>query len=608
MILSVRGLTVSAPIDGQTVEILRDIDFDIGAGRVLGLVGESGAGKSMIGHIIARTQPAGFAVSRGSLVYDGCDLAHADARTLRALLGDRITFIPQEPLSALNPLRSIGVHCDEHLARLDVPRSDRRRRSVAALSKVRLADPERLLDRYPFELSGGMSQRVLIALAFASNPALVIADEPTTALDVSTQATIANLIRRMQRDHGTALLFITHDLRLAAHVADDVMVLYAGELVERGPARRVLETPQHPYTRALKAAIPSLRGPIRRLLALPEHMPGPAQLARLPGCRFAPRCPVRDATCAGAISALREIAPRHVVRAKQACEATMPERPPVDRMTVSAAAAPLLTVHSVSKTYNGTRDWRGRLPPPVEAVKKVSLTLRPGEILGVVGESGSGKSTLARLVMGLETATQGSITLEGEDITRTSARTRSIRLAAMQLVFQDPQSALNPRRSVGSIVTQGMEAQGSRFTPEQRLARARELLAETGLPPDLLARYPSQLSGGQKQRVNIGRALCITPRIMIADEIVSGLDVSVQAQILNLLLDLRERRGIAVLFVSHDLAVVRYICSRLIVMWRGEVVESGEIEAVFASPQHPFTRELLAAAPPDDLGAPWPRP
>ena len=606
MILAARNISVTATLGGRVVDVLRNLDFAIEPGKVLGVVGESGAGKSMIGRIIARTLPAGFTIGRGSLDYGGVDLKNANRGQLRNLLGDRITFIPQEPMSALNPLLTVGAQFDEHLGRLRVPRHLRRDRTISALTEVRLVEPERLLGRYPFELSGGMCQRVIIALAFASDPALVIADEPTTALDVSTQATIAGLIRRMQREHGTALLFITHDLRLAAHVADVIMVLYAGEIVERGPARSVLDTPQHPYTRALKAALPSLHGPVRRLFALPDQMPGLAALADLPGCRFAPRCPVRNARCVAEISELREIAPGHVVRSQPACAAAMPAIAPVQAPTSGSIAEPLLSVENVSKSYRGPRDWRGRRAPAIEAVRQVNLSVRPGEIVGVVGESGSGKSSLARLIMGLEQPTSGRIVLDGLDVTRTTAHTHRVRLSTMQLVFQDPQSALNPRRTIGSIVTQSMEAPHARVTAAERLARARQLLAETGLPPELLDRFPSQLSGGQRQRANIGRALCITPRLIVADEIVSGLDVSVQAQILNLLLDLRDARGIAVVFISHDLAVVRYVCSRLIVMRRGEVVESGAVESVFANPQHAYTRELLAAAPPEDFSAPWP--
>jgi peptide/nickel transport system ATP-binding protein len=612
MILQARGLTVSAQSGGRAIEVLRDIDFAIPRGKVLGLVGESGAGKSMIGRVMAQALPSGFAVTGGSLMFSPPgsgpeDLVTMPKRALSHLLGDRIAFIPQEPLTALNPLLTVRAQFCEHLGRLGVPAAAWRERMIAALDEVRLKSPETVIERYPFQLSGGMCQRVLIAMAFISKPLLVVADEPTTALDVSTQATIVGIMRGLQRDHDTALLFITHDLRLAAHICDDILVLYAGEVVERGPARSVSKAPRHPYTRALQAANPPLDGPLTRLNTLPDQMPGLAGFADLEGCRFASRCPTRQTGCLVETPVLHQIDHGHFIRCAKACAAVEAAVPALPRAAHSPLSGkPLLVIDGVAKHYAGRRDWLGRRGPGVDAVKRASLTVRPGEFVGVVGESGSGKSTLARLIMGLEAPSSGRVLVDGSDVTVNSNAARSIRLGALQMVFQDPQSALNPRRPVERLVTQTMEAKGSHATAADRLARARQLFSETGLPPDLIDRYPAQLSGGQKQRVNIARALCVTPRLLVADEIVSGLDVSVQAQILNLLLDLREARGIALLFISHDLAVVRYLCTRIVVMRHGLVVEEGETAAIFASPRHPYTRALLAATPPDNLDSPWP--
>ena len=604
-VLEARGLTVSL----RGTEVLRDLSFAVKPGEVLGLVGESGAGKSMIGRVIGRNLPKGFSVTGGSLFFAGKDLVGLEAEPLRGLLGDRIAFIPQEPLTALNPVLTIRQQFGEHLERLRVPRVLRRDRIIAALTDVRLRDPAALLDLYPFQLSGGMCQRVLIAMAFASEPALIVADEPTTALDVSTQAHIVQIIRGMHRDPRTSLLFITPDVRLASRVCDDILVLYAGDIVEQGPAREVSERPRHPYTRALQASNPPLGGTPRRLATLPDQMPGIAGFAALPGCRFASRCPIHDGACASAVPPLMEVGPRHRVRCTPGCLSD-------DRSLVAGeplAAAPLdgrdpvLRVEDVWKHYAGKRDWLGRRHPGVDAVKGATVSVAPGEFVGIVGESGSGKSTLARLVMGLEDATSGRILVDGVDVTANAGDARRIRLGALQMVFQDPQSALNPRRPVERLVTQVMEA-GDGTGDAERLARAKALMRETGLPVDLLDRYPSQLSGGQKQRVNIARALCVTPRLLVADEIVSGLDVSVQAQILNLLLDLRQARGIGLLFISHDLAVVRYLCSRVLVMRNGEVVEEGATDVVLGDPRHPYTRSLVAAVPPESMDAPWPPP
>jgi peptide/nickel transport system ATP-binding protein len=367
--------------------------------------------------------------------------------------------------------------------------------------------------------------------------------------------------------------------------------------------------PRHPYTRSLRASIPALEGPRVRLDPLPDTMPGISGFAALPGCRFAPRCPVADAACAAARPGVADLGGGHVVRASPGCLAgaarigatavALPSVPDV------ADAAPVLSVEAVSKRFPPPRDWIGlRRGAGTQAVEALSLTVAPGEFVGIVGESGSGKSTLARMIMGLEEPTTGRIRIDGRDVTGDAPGARAIRLGALQMVFQDPQSALNPRRTVRRLVTQAMEAlrRSDRTDPG---TRARALLAETGLPADLIDRFPAQLSGGQKQRVNIARALCVAPRLLVADEIVSGLDVSVQAQILNLLLDLRAERGIGLVLISHDLGVVRYLCSRVLVMQSGRVVEDGPVERVFAAPEHPYTRLLIDSIPPDDPAAPW---
>jgi peptide/nickel transport system ATP-binding protein len=605
-LLEAKGLAVSVDLGGSAVPVLRDISFAVAPGKVLGLVGESGAGKTMIGRIVGQLLPPGFRVTAGSLNFRGADLLSLPPERHRALLGDRIAFVPQEPLSSLNPVLTIGQQFDEHLKRLGVGRRERRAREAALLAEVRLPNPAALLDNYPFQLSGGMCQRVLLALAFASDPDLIVADEPTTALDVTTQAHIVTLLRRLQAAHGTGVVFITHDLRLAAHLCDEILVLYAGDVVERGPAKQIFGAPFHPYTRALRLANPPLTGPRHGLPSLPEHMPGLAAFAGIPGCRFAPRCPVADPACRNALLPLFEVAPGHFVRCSQRClgHAGGTAAQPIIVTPAAASSAPILRLEGVSKTYGERRNIfrRGRT---VAAVRAASLTVMPGEFVGVVGESGSGKSTLARLIMGLEAPSAGRIELAGSEMALERADWIS-RIRTVQMIFQDPQSALNPRRRVASLATQALETAQYSQSRAQRHARALALLRETGLPAELAPRFPPQLSGGQRQRVNIARAICTTPPLLLADEIVSGLDVLVQAQILNLLLRLRETHGIALLFISHDLSVVRYLCSRVVVMHRGAIVEDGTTEQVFAAPRHAYTKALLAAVPPDALDVPWP--
>ena len=604
-ILAARNLCVESLGGKESFPVLSDLNFTLEPGKILGLVGESGAGKSMIGRTISQFLPSGFAVTKGTLEFAGEDLVTMAAERRRNLLGRDIAFIPQEPLSGLNPVLTVGQQMKEHLLRIGLaPGEHWRQRALAEFEAVHLPHGAALLGKYPHQLSGGMCQRILIAMAFASRPRLLIADEPTTALDVTIQARIVKLIAEMQKRDGTAVIFITHDLRLASQISDEIMVLYAGRPAERGPAKQLFSAPAHPYTRCLQLANPTISGERRGLYILPERMPGLRVLKDITGCRFASRCPNAIAACTEAEPPLAEIAPGHIaacIRTEKTPDIMPPPLAPARNVEM---AKTYLQGEKLTKAY--TVAWSPfNRNPKFRAVNSVDFTLGEGEFVGIVGESGSGKSSLARLVVGLDTATEGRLTLAGRDITANGSSEKAYRRDHIQMVFQDPQSALNPRRRVGSIVTQANEASGLHNSKRERMDRAAELLAEIGLPPDAAMRFPSQLSGGQKQRVNIARALCTVPRILVADEIVSGLDVSVQAQLLDLLLKLRDEHGFSMMFISHDLSVVRYLCDRVLVMYRGEVVESGATETVFTNPQHPYTQSLLASVPPDDVQAEW---
>jgi peptide/nickel transport system ATP-binding protein len=600
-VLEARELSVGALIDGIATPVISKLSFRLAMSRVLGVVGESGAGKTMIGRTIAQLLPAGFAITGGMLIFEGQDLTRIKARQRRALLGRAITFIPQAPLTALNPVLTIGRQFDEHLARVPIAsRAERRERALAMLSAAQLAKASALLERYPHQLSGGMCQRVLIAMAFASNPRLVIADEPTTALDTTIQARIVELILQMQQRHGTALMFITHDLRLASELCDEIMVMYAGRAIEHGPARAVLATPAHPYTRCLQLASPTMGSQRRALYLLPEQMPSPRQLRELRGCHFAARCPMSGKECREAVPPTIPVGNEHSaacirpdVTSHIAPQISFPEP-----SSATLASPSILQVKGLSKQYVVARSMLGRTEA-VTALHGVDFSIAQNEFVGLVGESGSGKSTLAKLLVALERPSAGRILLDGKDVTHESAGSRRLRVASIQMVFQDPQSALNPRRRVASIMTQAMEAQRRRATWQQRLERAHALLSELRLSADFAMRFPAQLSGGQRQRINIARALCNLPKVLIADEIISGLDVSIQAQLLHLLARLRDELGFAMLFICHDLSVVRHLCSRVLVMQRGEIVEQGPTDAIFSEPEHPHTRALLAATPPD---------
>lgn len=607
-VLTFDNVTVTAKIGQRRIDVLRNLSFTLDQNEIIGLVGESGAGKSMIGRTVSGLLPDNFSVTSGDVLFNGQSLLALSRTERRALLGRKIAFIPQEPLSALNPVRTIGAQFSEHLRHLGIDRARRHALMIERLEQVQLRNAAEALQRYPHELSGGQCQRVLIAMAFAGAPMLVVADEPTTALDVMTQARIVRLIAEQQAAHQTALLFITHDLRLAGHVCGNVGVMYAGDMVEYGPAGAVLKEPSHPYTRSLLAAMPQLTGPRRVLPALADNMPGIGSFAALPGCRFAPRCVVKDPVCAGTRLPQRPVGEGHWVRCSEQCaagaalaEGALLPPPAID----TAAKEPAVAFDNVRLSYHAARGFLGLKTSQFDAVKDATFKIREGEIVGIVGESGSGKTSIGRLIVGLEQPSAGTIRIEGEDYVQ-DGRIIHLTRRDTQLIFQDPQSALNPRRSVLRLLTQALET-GDSYQPERaRRPFAENLLKDIGLPPDCLDRFPSQLSGGQRQRVNIGRALGAKPRLVVADEIVSGLDVSVQAHILNCLLDLNRQHGLTIIFISHDLAVVRYLCSRILMMHSGEIVEEGATETVFANPRHPYTKALLDAVPPENSDQPWP--
>lgn len=523
-VLKVQNLTVRLPASADRDNAVTDIGFTVNPGEIVCVVGESGSGKSVTAQAVMGLLPRELTPTHGVTRLDGEDTLTASSQRLRDLRGTQMAMIFQEPMTALNPVARVGTQIAEVLEiHTKLTASQRRARAIEIMDAVQLPDPDKMVDAYPHQLSGGQRQRIMIAMALVLDPSLLIADEPTTALDVTTQAQILKLIKEMQQRRGTGVLFITHDFGVVAEIADRVVVMQHGRIIEQGTRDQILGFPQQDYTKMLMASVPSMTPPQRTPVGGPEA----------------------------------------------------------------------LSVSHLDKTY-GRRGFlsQSRI---VHAARDVSFVLRKGETLGIVGESGSGKSTVARCIARLIDPTKGSITLQGTEIaTLAETRLRPFR-RAVQIVFQDPYRSLNPRRTVGQSLTEAPMNFG--ITRQDALAQARDLMSLVGLSPDALDRYPHQFSGGQRQRICIARALAVKPDVLIADEAVSALDVSVQAQVLELLDDIRERYNLAMLFITHDLRVAAQICDRLIVMKSGKIVEQGATAQVYAAPQDSYTRLLLDAAP-----------
>jgi peptide/nickel transport system ATP-binding protein len=597
-LLEVEDLRVGFATPRGMVHAVDGVCWRIKAGEVLALVGESGCGKSVSALAVMRLLAANAQVE-GRVVFGGRDLLQLPEAALPAIRGRDIAMIFQDPASALNPVLRIGFQVMEPLRiHLGMNAATARARAIELLQRVGIPDAARRIDDYPHQLSGGMRQRVVIATAIACNPRLIIADEPTTALDVTLQAQILGLLRDLARELGIALLLITHNLGIVARYADRVSVMYAARIAEEAPVAALFARPLHPYTAGLLRAVPRLDRPRGARLETIEGAP-PDLLDLPPGCRFAPRCNWRIDACTQGLPEAETVAPQRLSACLRAAE--FDASPPAVAATSPARAADpsaaplLLQVQNLSVHYA-----RGRGQAPLRAVSGVSFDIPRGRTLGLVGESGCGKTTVGRALLRLETAAAGSIVFEGAEVTQLSgAALRDYRRGA-QVVFQDPYHALNPRMSIGAIIGEPLRVHG--LVPDAAAARARvrELLLQVGLSPDMAARYPHQLSGGQRQRAGIARALALQPAFIVCDEPVSALDVSIQAQIVNLLEDLQRELGLSYLFIAHDLAVVRHIADRVMVMYLGQVMEMADRDALYAEPLHPYTQLLLEAVPVPD--------
>jgi peptide/nickel transport system ATP-binding protein len=599
-LLSVEALRVEFGTSRGVVRAVDGVSWSVRAGETLALVGESGCGKSVSALAVMRllAKPAGR-IAGGRIMFQGEDLLTLTEEQMRERRGRDIAMIFQEPMTSLNPVLTIGMQLAEPLKiHLGMTDEQARVRSIELLDMVGIADAERRLGQHPHHFSGGMRQRVMIAIGLACNPRLIIADEPTTALDVTIQAQILELMKDLSRRLGITLVLITHNLGIVARYADRIAVMYAGRLVEQGPAARVFAAPRHPYTVGLLRSVPRLDRPRDGMLETIEGLP--PNLANPPsGCRFAPRCRWRQDACAQD-PALRQVAPEQ----SSAChfaESMPPDPQPVEDFVVKRRVdtGTLLEVKGLTKHFPiRLRGFFGGTAT-VRAVQDVSFTIGRGETLGLVGESGCGKTTIGRLVLQLDQATAGSIAFEGEDLTKVSRSRMNELRKRIQVIFQDPYSSLNPRMTVGATIAEPLRKRRG-FGAEDARDVTEDLLDQVGLLREMAERYPHQLSGGQRQRVGIARALAMEPDFIVCDEPVSALDVSIQGQIVNLLAELQARLGIAYLFIAHDLAVVRHLSHRIVVMYLGRVMETADRDALYAAPLHPYTKALLDAAPVPD--------
>ena len=570
-------------------QVLHQVSFQIAPGEILGVVGESGAGKSMTGLAVAGLIEAPGRLAHGSVMLEGVRIDTLQGEAIRRLRGRRIGMVFQDPLTSLNPVLTIGQQLTETI-RTHLPLSEGQatERALALLAEVEIPQPEWRLSQYPHQLSGGMRQRVAIALALCADPCLLIADEPTTALDVSVQAQIIALLRRLCRQRGLSAMLITHDMGVIAETADRVMVMYGGRVLETGPVRQVLQHPRHRYTRALMAAIPSVT---RRQHRLP--VPGVEPSSSV----------LDDGNVPQSLSVVDDGAPQWQAQPPKAVESASA----ADQSAEADAGTPLLAVENLSRRFDLSSGWLQRLlsrePRRIlQAVDNVGFTITRGRTFGLVGESGSGKSTVARMVAGLLKPDSGRIVFEGIDRwSRDAARLPTEQRLALrrrcQMIFQDPYASLNPRWRVARLIAEPLHVLGLATDRDEIEARVIDMLRHVRMSPDDARKYPHQFSGGQRQRIAIARALISQPDFIICDEPTSALDVSVQAQVLNLMRDLQEEHGLTYLLISHDLAVIRFMCDDIGVMQQGRMVEQGRAQAVLDDPQDPYTRQLLAAIP-----------
>ncbi|HET9174840.1 MAG TPA: ABC transporter ATP-binding protein, partial [Pseudolabrys sp.] len=603
-LLEVNDLHTQFTTTRGIVRAVEGVSFTVNRGEVIAIVGESGSGKSVTALSIMRLLPRLTAkIPKGRIVFDGRSLLHLNDEQMREIRGRDISMIFQEPMTSLNPILTIGLQIKEPLQiHLGMTEEQATARAIELLQLVGITDPERRLDQYPHQFSGGMRQRVMIAIGLACNPKLIIADEPTTALDVTIQAQILELMKNLSRKLNIALIIITHNLGVVARYADRVIVMYAARVAEQGAAEAVFHRPRHPYTMGLLRSVPRLDRPRGIKLETIEGLP--PNLAHVSaGCRFAPRCRYRIPICdqepplfptdTGGLSRChrhQEIAAGKITWAPIGASATA---------AAAKSTVPVLSVRKLTKYFSASGGLRGSAGT-VRAVQDVSFDIYPGETLGLVGESGCGKTTIGRLILRLDLPTAGEIHFEGVNVSTASPAQLKAMRRKVQVIFQDPYSSLNPRMTVGQIIGEPLHVYKIVDGRKGVEARVRELLENVGLHRDMAERYPHQLSGGQRQRIGIARALAMEPTFIVCDEAVSALDVSIQGQIINLLEELQRKFQLAYLFIAHDLAVVRHISARVVVMYFGRVMEVADRDTIYKDALHPYTKVLLDAAPVPD--------
>ena len=609
-VLDVKNLETAFKLRNGAVHAVNSVSFYVRPGELLGVVGESGSGKSVTMMSLIGLLPSPPAqIRNGEVLFDGLNLLSTDASSLRAIRGGKIGYVFQDPMTSLNPVFDIGFQICEPLRKhLNLSKAAAKNRAVELLELVGIPDARSRLGDYPHQFSGGMRQRVMIAIALACDPQVLIADEPTTALDVTIQAQILELIKQLREKLGMAIIWITHDLGVVASIADRVMVMYGGQIVEQAPVRELFANPQHPYTRALLAAMPSVRRERTEKLKVIGGHP-PIMTSKPVACTFRDRCSNRVESCSRENPLLRPVNKAHEVacfhhsarelRTLPADISPSSQRQSSPHPDASSAQQPMVRIRNLKMCFPLYGGLLKRQVGAVKAVNGVSFDIREGETLALVGESGCGKSTIGRSILRLYDVTAGSIRIDGVEIAKASPRSlRDVR-PLMQMIFQDPQASLNPRMTIGNIIGEPLR-EHSVLSKKNRLARVHELMDQVGLSSSFIDRYSHEFSGGQRQRIGIARALALNPRFIVCDEPIAALDVSIQAQVVNLLEELQDRLGLTYLFISHDLSMVRHIADRVAVMYLGQIVELSSCDTLYRNPLHPYTQALLSAVPEPD--------